>query len=340
MELYLDSVDLNEIEQAFSLGFLTGLTTTPTFMHRQGIKNIDEAIVKLSEKVPVLQLEAIGESSEDIIGEAERLLSLGLNPGKTVFKIPVSFEGVKACKKLIDKGLLVNIHLVYTIQQAYMAMAAGATYICPLVGRLQDQGQDALGLIDQCVSAVNYYGYSSKIMFSSVRNIEHVKNAINLGVHACTMPWYVLKNLTQNSFTTLGTNEFLQHSRLLNMKAGDVIRRENPVVKLNDNITEAIKQMTSSGLGAVSVVDESGKLTGIFTDGDLRRNLGQFGEQVFMKKMAELAHPLPVSVESDTILQDVIAVFKERKIDNIIVTQSGKPIGMIDIQDITDLKLL
>src|SRR5688572_8117328 len=125
MELYLDSVDFKEIEQAFKLGFLTGLTTTPTFMHRHGITDIDGAIVKLSGMVPVLQVEALGDTPEDILKEAERLLALGLDKNKTVFKIPVSNVGVTACKLLRDKGLLVNIHLVYTLNQAYMAMAAG-----------------------------------------------------------------------------------------------------------------------------------------------------------------------------------------------------------------------
>lgn len=340
MELYLDSVDLNEIEEAFSLGFLAGLTTTPTFMHRQGIKNIDETILNLAGKVPVLHLEAIGESAEEIIKEVERLLSIGLDARKTVFKIPVSFEGIRACKKLSDKGLKINIHLVYTLQQAYMAMAAGATYICPLVGRLQDQGHDALELIGQCVKAVNYYGYPSKIMFSSVRNIEHVRNAINLGVHACTVPWYVMKRLTQNNFTSLGTEEFLLHTRLLMLKAEDIIRKENPVVSEEDLIGEAIKQMTKSKLGAVSVINRDGLLTGIFTDGDLRRKIGEYGEAVFRMVMKELAHQNPLAVEGDSTLQEVIRVFNEKKVDNVVVTQNGKPIGMIDIQDITELKLI
>ncbi len=175
MELYLDSTNLSEIEEAFELGFLYGLTTTPTFMHRDGITDIDGTILKLSKMVPVLQIEAMGENAEDIIKEAKRLLKLGLNKEKTVFKIPISLEGAKACKKLIDDGLMVNLHLVYTVQQAYIAFSAGATYVCPLVGRLQDQGHDALDLIDQCVKAVSKYGYNTKVMFSSVRRRSAVR---------------------------------------------------------------------------------------------------------------------------------------------------------------------
>src|SRR6195256_4319089 len=213
MELYLDSADLKEIEEAFQLGFLTGLTTTPTFMHRGGVKDIDGLIVKLSKIVPVLQIEALGNSVKEISGEAHRQLKLGLDPKKTVFKIPVSLEGVKACYQLRKEGLLVNVHLVYTLQQAYMAMQAGATYVCPLVGRLQDQGHDAFTLVEQCVDAVEYYGYDTKIMFSSVRHSEHVRNAINIGVHTITIPLKVLKGLTENNFTTIGTEQFLSDTR-------------------------------------------------------------------------------------------------------------------------------
>src|SRR5437660_9770342 len=192
MELYLDSANLKEIEEGFKLGFLNGLTTTPTFMQREGISDVDGTIVKLSKIVPVLQIEALGDTAADVLKEAKRQLALGLDPKKTVFKIPVSLEGVKACALLRKEGLLVNVHLIYTLQQAYMAMQAGASYVCPLVGRLQDQGHDALELVSQCVAAVDHYKYDTKVMFSSVRYAEHIRNALNSGVHTNTAPWKII----------------------------------------------------------------------------------------------------------------------------------------------------
>ena len=223
MELYLDSANLEEIEEGFKLGFLDGLTTTPTFMQREGIADIDAIIVKLSKMVPVLQIEALGSTAEDVVKEAHRQLNLGLDPKRTVFKIPVSLEGVRACNLLRKDGLMVNVHLVYTLQQAYMAMHAGATYVCPLVGRLQDQGHDALALVEQCVDAVHNYGYNTKIMFSSVRNLEHVRNAINIGVHTITVPLKILKALTDNNFTTIGTEQFLSDTRLMTVRVKEAI---------------------------------------------------------------------------------------------------------------------
>jgi TalC/MipB family fructose-6-phosphate aldolase len=334
MELYLDSANLKEIEEGFKLGFLDGLTTTPTFMQREGITDVDSTIIKLSKMVPVLQIEALGESAEDVVREAERLLGLGLDPGKTVFKIPVALEGVRACHLLRKKGLLVNVHLVYTFQQAYMAMHAGATYVCPLIGRLQDQGHDALGLVEQCVNAVNHYGYDTKIMFSSVRNSEHVRNALNIGAHTITVPLKILKSLTENHFTTVGTQQFLRDTRLMTVKVKDAINDINPVVDADTRLKDAIVKMTGYGFGCVTVTNNGGSLVGVFTDGDLRRLLQSEGEHILDKKMGDISYKSAVSIDANALLNDAVSLFKEKKVDTILVTDEGRPVGMMDIQDL------
>ncbi len=334
MELYLDSANMQEIREAFRLGFINGLTTTPTFMQREGITNVDSAIVELSKMVPVLQIEALGNTAEEILAEAERQLNLGLDKKKTVFKIPVSLEGVRACKMLREKGYLVNIHLVYTLQQAYMAMHAGATYVCPLVGRLQDQGHDALALVEQCVRAVERYNYPTKIMFSSVRHTEHVRNAINIGVHTITVPWKVMKMLTENNFTTLGTEQFMVDTRLMMLKVKDVIKPVNPVVPEDMTIQDALVKMTEYGFGAVTVLDKHGNIKGVFTDGTLRRLISEKGHDVVTQKLSTLPYRDPISIEADALLNDANQLFKKSQVDTLVVTAGGKPIGMIDIQDI------
>jgi transaldolase len=334
MELYLDSANLKEIEEGFKLGFLNGLTTTPTFMQREGITDIDGMILKLSKMVPVLQIEALGNTAEDVVKEAHRQLNFGLDPKKTVFKIPVSLEGVKACKMLRNDGLLVNVHLVYTLQQAYMAMHAGASYVCPLVGRLQDQGHDALGLVEQCVDAVEAYGYDTKIMFSSVRNAEHIRNALNLGVHTITVPLKILKGLTENHFTQLGTEQFLRDTKLMTVKVSEAINGVNPVVDGDTNVKDAIVKMTEFGFGAIIVAGNDSQVKGVFTDGDLRRHLQADGSAVLDKKLSSLEYKAPISIEGSMLLNDAAAIFKKTNVDTIMVTDNGKPIGMLDIQDL------
>jgi transaldolase len=335
MELYLDSADLKEIEEAFQLGFLNGLTTTPTFMHRGGVSDVDGLIVKLSKIVPVLQIEALGNTAAEVLAEAKRQLNLGLDPKKTVFKIPVSLEGVKACNLLRKEGLLVNVHLVYTLQQAYMAMHAGATYVCPLVGRLQDQGHDALDLVAQCVNAVDHYGYDTKVMFSSVRYAEHVRNAINLGVHTITAPWKVMKALTDNNLTALGTQQFVEHTKLMTVRVKDVLNSKNPVVSADTSVTDALVKMTEFGFGSITVTKDN-KVVGVFTDGDLRRKLQESGREILTKKIGEFQYKEPISIDADALLNEAADLFKKTKVDTILVTEGGKPVGMLDIQDLKD----
>lgn len=334
MELYLDSANLKEIEEGFKLGFLDGLTTTPTFMQREGITDVDSTIVKLSKMVPVLQIEALGNTAEDVVKEARRQLDLGLDPKRTVFKIPVSLEGVRACKLLRNEGLMVNVHLVYTLQQAYMAMHAGATYVCPLVGRLQDQGHDALALVEQCVMAVDRYGYNTKIMFSSVRNSEHVRNAINIGVHTITVPLKILKGLTDNNFTTVGTEQFLSDTRLMTVRVKEAINGINPLVHAGSNLKDAIVKMTEYGFGCLTVINEDGSLKGVFTDGDLRRLLQKEGEHILGKKIGSLEYKTPISVDANALLNEAESIFKKMNVDTILVLENGKPFGMLDIQDL------
>ncbi len=334
MELYLDSIKFEEVEEANKLGFITGLTTTPTFLYREGITDFDAAIVKLSKMVDVLHVEALGETSDDIVKEAKRILSFGLDKKKTVFKIPVSEEGVKACKTLTEQGLQVNLHLIYTLQQAYMAFCAGATYACILVGRMQDQGQDALLLVEQCVRAVERYNYKTKIMFSSVRHVEHVRNALNLGVQTCTIPWKVLKQLPMSHFTDIGIKQFVDHTQLLTIKASDIARTQHIKLHYHATILEALELMTKSKLGSIIIHDDKGEIYRIFTDGDLRRNIEGGLKDVIHTKLSELEPNTPVTISSDASLMEITKIFKEKKIDNIIVLEHNQPVGIVDIQDV------
>jgi len=341
--LFLDSVDFEEIEACIELGIMRGLTTTPTFMHRHGITDIDGAIVKLSGMVPNLHVEALGENYEETIAEARRILDLPLKK-KPVFKIPVSDFGIKACHTLVNEGNEVNIHLVYNLNQSYMAMEAGATYVCPLVGRLHDQGYDAMDLIEQTVNVVNRYGYQTKVMVSSVRHPEHVRQALILGAHACTTPWNVIKMLTANNLTTVGVEQFMEHTKLMTVKVMDVIRETNPVCHFSDSIMKAMVKMTESRLGAVSIVNDNNQLVGIFTDGDIRRQLKEYGEGILKMKMSDLMSDFrrkkAVTISADALLYEAVNVFSQHEYDNIILVENNVPVGMIDIQDFAKLKLL
>jgi transaldolase len=334
MELFLDSIKFNEVQEANDLGFLTGLTTTPTFMQREGVTDVDSVILKLSKMTNILMVESLGNNAAEILKEAGRLLSLGLNKDTTVFKIPISLEGAKACKILTDNGMKVNLHLIYTLQQAYVAYCAGATYICPLVGRLQDQGHDALDLVDQCVKAAERYNYKTKVMFSSVRSLEHVRNAINLGAHACTVPWSVLKLLCQNHFTELGIRQFVEHTEMSTIRASDLVKTDDVFLNSNSSILDGLIQMTKSNTGACVIINDKKDIYRVFTDGDLRRLLKSGQSDLINKKFTELESNTPVSVGLNASLHEITSLFKTKEVDNIVVIEDNKPVGIIDIQDV------
>lgn len=340
MDLYLDSVDFKEIEEALDYGFIKGLTTTPTFMHRHGITDIDGAIVRLSGMVPELQVEALGNSVDSIVAEAQRILSLPLEQ-EPVFKVPISNHGVKACERLTSKGHRVNVHLIYTLNQAYMAVAAGAAFVCPLAGRLQDQGHDAIKLFEQCVELIGKHGYSSKVMFSSVRHAEHVRQALLAGVHVCTVPFGVMKHLCDNTLTAVGTAQFQEHTQLMTTRVKKLIRAHNPVCDTSETLTSAMVKMTESRLGTVTLVDDRGLVSGVFTDGDLRRRLQSDGRQILDETLGEIGFTKnPVTIGADALLDEAVKLFKEFEVDSIVVVEGEKPLGVLDIQDIVKLGLL
>jgi transaldolase len=143
-----------------------------------------------------------------------------------------------------------------------------------------------------------------------------------------------MKALTENNFTSLGTQQFVEHTRLITTKVKDVIRNVNPVVKADTALADAIVKMTEYGYGCVTVVNASGQLVGVFTDGDLRRRIQAEGRDVLNHKIGDFQYKQPISVDANSLLNEAADVFKKNNVDTLLVTDGGKPVGMLDIQDI------
>jgi TalC/MipB family fructose-6-phosphate aldolase len=336
MELYLDSVDFTEIEAAFKLGFVKSLTTTPTFMHRHGITDVQGAIVKLSGMVPDLQVEALGRTHDEIVAAAEELLALPLKL-KPVFKVPVSLEALRACNTLTRAGNRVNVHLIYSLNQAWMAMEAGAAFVCPLAGRMHDQGQDANRLFEQIAEVKARYGYGTKIMYSSVRHPEHVRTALLAGADVCTVPWGVLQRLCDNALTEVGANQFFEHTTLMTDRVREAIGSGGKAIcGIDEPVSQALVRMTESRLGAVALVDAEGRLAGVFTDGDLRRGL-QKDAALLGRKLAEVMTRKPRTVRETDMAAEVAGLFRRFSLDNFpVVDQNNRPVGFLDEKDLLE----
>jgi CBS domain-containing protein len=222
-----------------------------------------------------------------------------------------------------------------------MALAAGASFVCPLAGRLQDQGHDAISLYEQCVDVIEHYGYDAKVMFSSVRYVEHVRQAMLAGVHVVTAPYKVIASLCDNSLTELGTAQFREHTALMTTRVGSMIRSENPVCSASDTLKDAMVRMTECRLGVVTIVDGDGAAIGIFTDGDLRRRLPDVGENALERTIGEIGFTEnPLALESGALLNDAVTLFEKHSVDSIIVVDGGKPVGVLDIQDLVKQGIL
>ena len=335
MELYLDSHDLKEIEEAFKSGIPAGLTASPAFIHRSALTDEATLLQKLARLAPVVQIDAVGERAESIVHDAHRLIELGLSAETTVFRIPVSMEGIKACRLLSKEGVRINIQSVFTLQQAYVAMQAGAAYVSIPSGRLQDHGYDATALLEQAVACSQKYAYNTRVMMTAVRSAEHVRNAINIGVQAIALPWNILRSLTENDYTRQSNQQFFEHTRLLTVQVKEALRGINPTVHLHDTILDAVVQMSQGGLGAVAVLDERNTVTGVFTDGDLRRLLQGDGKDILSMKLSEMQFKTPITIDASAFLHEAARILKEKRIDNLLVIEDGQLLGMLDIQDLT-----
>ena len=202
MKIFLDSLDVNLIKKYGEMGLLSGITTNPTFSKRFGMHDDIEMVSKIREALGEgeIHVEAFGDTKEEIIKNAHRLLEK-TNDSNLVFKIPFSESGLGACKELVKSGVRTNMHLIYSINQAILAVAIKSTYICPLVGRLDDTGHDAMENVKNIKEAFKANSESTLIMISSVRHPQHVLKAYMYGADVVTVPPNVLSLMFYHPLT-------------------------------------------------------------------------------------------------------------------------------------------
>ena len=207
MKFFIDTADVAEIKEANALGILDGVTTNPSLIKKSGRPFADVAreICKLVEG-PV-SLEVTSVECAGMLKEAEQLAKFGDN---VVIKLPLIPEGLKACKVLSGQGIKTNVTLCFQPVQALLAAKAGATYISPFVGRLDDLGQDGMEIIPQIRQIYDNYGYETEILVASIRNPIHVLNAALAGADVSTIPFSVFKQLVHHPLTDKGLAQFLK----------------------------------------------------------------------------------------------------------------------------------
>ena len=157
----------------------------------------------------------------------------------------------------------------------------------------------------------------------------------NIGVHVCTVPWKVMKQFTSNHFTEVGISQFVEHTKLMTVTVKAVLSNKKATVSQNATITDALVQMTATGFGCVAVLDDTEKLVGTFTDGDLRRLIENEGEHAVTKNLGDLSFNPPITIQGEELLHKASEIFREKGVDNLIVLHDDEVVSQIDIQDLT-----
>lgn len=217
MKFFIDTANLNEIKEAHDLGVLDGVTTNPSLMAKEGIQGAEnirahyKAICKIVDAN--VSAEVIATDFEGIIKEGRELAKID---DKIVVKVPMIKDGVKAIKKFSSDGIRTNCTLVFSAGQAILAAKAGAAYVSPFIGRLDDVGHDGLDLIAQIVNIYNNYGFETEILAASIRHTIHLLQCAELGADVVTCPLAVITGLLKHPLTDLGLAKFLADHKKVN----------------------------------------------------------------------------------------------------------------------------
>jgi transaldolase len=206
MKFFIDTANINEIKEAAALGILDGVTTNPSLVSKEGKdfrKLLDEILAIVDGPVSA---EVISTDYDGILKEAHELAKIHKN---IVVKVPLIKEGLKAVRTLSNENIKTNVTLCFSASQALLAAKAGATYISPFVGRLDDISQDGMELISQIVQIYKNYNYKTEVLVASIRHPLHLVEAALMGADVCTMPFSVIDKLFNHPLTDLGLEKFL-----------------------------------------------------------------------------------------------------------------------------------
>ncbi|WP_078393036.1 fructose-6-phosphate aldolase [Shouchella patagoniensis] len=206
MKFFIDTANIDEIKEARDLGILDGVTTNPSLVAKEGV-DFHERIREIAALVPgSVSAEVISLDAEEMIKEGKELAAISEN---ITVKVPMTVDGLKAVHAFTELGIKTNVTLIFSVPQALLAARAGATYVSPFLGRLDDIGQDGLQLISDITQIFNVHGLPTQIIAASIRHPIHVNEAAKRGAHIGTIPLKVIKQLTKHPLTDQGIEKFL-----------------------------------------------------------------------------------------------------------------------------------
>jgi len=207
MQIFIDTGSLEEIKEAASFGIIDGVTTNPSLIAKTG-QSRDEIITEIVKIIDgPISAEVISTDSQGMIEEGKMLSKIHKN---VTIKVPMTIEGIKACKWFTQNQIKTNVTLVFSSNQALLAAKAGATYVSPFIGRLDDIGHDGMHLIEEIKQVFDNYGFTTQILAASIRHPDHVRVASMVGADVATVPFDVIKKLYSHVLTDKGLESFLK----------------------------------------------------------------------------------------------------------------------------------
>ncbi|HFJ9242178.1 TPA: fructose-6-phosphate aldolase [Bacillus cereus] len=212
MKFFIDTANLEDIKKAYKLGVLAGVTTNPSLVTKEGIK-FEDRIAEICQAVP--KVESVSAevtpdavTAEEMIAQAEELIKINGGDEKVTIKLPMTLAGLEACRYLTEKGVKTNVTLIFTVNQALLAARAGATYVSPFLGRLDDISEDGVLLVAKIAELFDVHQLDTQIIAASVRHPDHVTRVAMAGAHIATIPYKVIEQLAMHPLTDQGIEKF------------------------------------------------------------------------------------------------------------------------------------
>jgi len=217
VKFFIDTANLQEIEEVAAWGAVSGVTTNPTLLARES-GDLRETVRAICALIPgPVSVEAVSTEAGEIVAEARELVKLAPN---IVVKVPVNGEGLKAIKILAAEGIPTNATLVFSVNQALLAARAGATYVSPFIGRLDDIGHDGIALVRDICEVFAFHQLPTQVIAASIRHPQHVTQAAKAGAHIATVPYAVLQKMLQHPLTDAGIKRFLADWQQVQARVG------------------------------------------------------------------------------------------------------------------------
>ena len=216
MKFFVDTAKIEDIKKANDMGVICGVTTNPSLIAKEGGKSQEEVLKEIAEIVdgPISgEVKATTVDAEGMIKEGREIAKLHKN---MIVKIPMTVEGLKATKVLSREGIKCNVTLIFSANQALLAARAGATYVSPFVGRLDDICEDGIALVGKIVEMYRYYGYTTQVLAASIRHTAHIMQCIEVGADVATCPLSAIKGLLNHPLTDSGLKKFLEDYKRVN----------------------------------------------------------------------------------------------------------------------------